>query len=160
MKKYLAIATAFAIAVMAMASSASAQRRETVVMESGPNRALLNSGLFAFGVPYIASVVVAAESEHPGDDKLYIPVVGPWMDLANRGDCGHLGQPTCDAETGYKILLVADGIFQGIGALDIVGAFVFPETRVVRVARSERRLLVAPAPIGKSGYGVAARATF
>jgi hypothetical protein len=160
MRKHLGLATAFAVGTMALASSASAQHHETVVTESGPNRALLNSGLFTFGVPYIASVVVAAESSHPGDDNLYLPVVGPWMDLAHRGDCGRLGEPSCDAETGYKILLVADGIFQGIGALDIVGAFVFPETRVVRIAKTERRLFIAPAPMGKSGYGIAARAAF
>lgn len=46
---------------------------------SQPDRRLLGSGIFSFGVPYIASVVVAGSSDHPGDHNLYVPVAGPWM---------------------------------------------------------------------------------
>jgi hypothetical protein len=140
-------------------SQASAQSRETV-STTGPNRGLLHSGLFVFGVPYVASVIVASSSDHPGDDNLYLPVAGPWMDLANRGTCGHLGERSCDSETGNKVLLVFDGIFQGLGALDIVGAFVFPETRTVSTVSSERRFVIAPTYWGRNGYGVHAVATF
>ena len=70
------------------------------------------------------------------------------------------GQTSCDSETVNKVLLVVDGIFQGIGALDIVGAFVFPETRTVSTAASQPRVMVAPAYWGRSGYGVSALATF
>src|SRR4051794_26453053 len=41
---------------------------------AGPNGLLLHSGLFAFGVPYIASIVVASSSDRSEDKNLYIPV--------------------------------------------------------------------------------------
>ena len=85
---------AFAIAVALTAASwslgASAQSRETV-STTGPNRALLHSGVFMLGVPYVASIIVAAGSDHPGDSNLYLPVAGPWMDLGSRGSCGDPG---------------------------------------------------------------------
>src|SRR5689334_23749882 len=95
------------------------------VSQTRPNQAMLTSGAFALGVPYVASIIVAAESAHPGDKNLYVPVAGPWMDLGDRHcaageNCGHEGL--------YKGLLIVDGLFQGIGALNIAGAFLFPET--------------------------------
>jgi hypothetical protein len=160
MKRQVAVAAAAAVASMAWVSRAEAQGREYVVRESWPNRSMLTTGMFAFGVPYVASVVVASTSDRPSDKHLYVPVVGPWFDLANRGDCGNFGQPACDNETAYKVLLVADGIFQGIGALDIAGAFLFPETRIVRTSDDGPRFRVAPSRVGPSGYGVAALGTF
>jgi hypothetical protein len=157
MKMRSCMAFAATLVSVLWASSAFAER-ETVTV-TGPNRALLHSGFFAFGVPYAASLVVATTSEHQGDRNLYLPVVGPWMDFADRGSCGGLGGTPCDKETAYKVLLVADGIFQGVGALDIVGAFVFPETRTI-AAGNEPRLVVAPLYTGGSGYGVSALGKF
>ena len=66
------------------------------------------------------------------------------------------------------MLIVIDGIFQGIGALDIVGAFVFPETRTVSVRSAARddvhastiSLRVLPTSIDARAYGLAAVGTF
>src|SRR5579859_7782694 len=146
MKKHVAITIGAAAASLLCASAANAQTvvttrpaHETVVT-GGPNSALLSSGLFAFGVPYVTSVIVAASSNFEPDKHLYVPVVGPWMDFANRGDCGGLAQRTCDNETANKVLLVADGVLQGIGALEIVGAFLTPETHTV--VATEPRIVV------------------
>jgi hypothetical protein len=121
----------------ALATSSAARADETVVVGThsepavatergwGPNAYLLRSGLFTLGLSYAPALVVAIESDRDADDHLYIPVVGPWLDLANRGDC----QGDCDGETVNKVLLVTDGIFQGLGALQIVAALVFPDTR-------------------------------
>jgi hypothetical protein len=160
MKKHVAITASAALASVLCVSAANAQTRvrETVV-SAGPNSAMLGSGLFTFGVPYIASVVVASTSDHPGDNNLYIPVVGPWLDFANRGDCGGIAQQSCDHETANKVLLAVDGVFQGIGALEIVGAFLSPETRTVTVA-SKPSFRVGPSSVGRAGYGVAAVGTF
>jgi hypothetical protein len=120
-----------------LAGPTSAQAQETVVVESSPpaaavessevlpNRSLLRSGVFTLGASYVPALVVAIESDHPADDHLYAPVVGPWLDLSNRGDC----DGDCDGETVNKVLLVTDGVFQGIGALQILGSFIFPESR-------------------------------
>jgi hypothetical protein len=49
-------------------------------------------------------------------------------------------------------------ILQGIGALEIVGSFLFPETRTVTAERP-RRVLVTPYYVGSS-YGMSAFASF
>jgi len=165
MKKHVAFTVGASLASVLCVSAANAQTvvttsspsRETV---GGPNSALLGSGLFAFGIPYVASVIVAAESDHAGDKNLYVPVVGPWMDFAQRGDCGGLLQPSCDRETGYKVLLAADGILQGIGAIEIVGALLMPETHTVMTVATEPRIKLGPSRVGRSGYGLSAVGTF
>jgi hypothetical protein len=130
---------ASALAVLAVSAPALAQERYEV---TGPNRHLLRSGIWTLGLSYVPAVVVAAESDHPGDDNLYLPVVGPWMDLANRGGCTVLNP--CDHENLNKALIVTDGIFQGLGALQILGSFIFIETRT-RVAASEPKKKTANA---------------
>jgi hypothetical protein len=156
--KHLILASAVACVSTLAATSAGAQSHETVTT-TGPNRELLHSGILAFTVPYAVSVVVAATSDRSEDKHLYIPVAGPWMDFANRSGCGHEGEPSCDKETAYKVLLVGNGILQGIGALEILGSFVFPETRTVS-AKTEQRLLVTPYYAGNGGVGLSAFGRF
>lgn len=158
MKKHSILAAAALCAGVLGTLPANAQSRETVTT-AGPNRELLHSGIFALGVPYVASVIVAATSDRSEDKHLYIPVVGPWLDFANRGPCGNAGQPSCDAETAYKVLLVGNGILQGVGALEIVGSFLYPQTRTVTRSATDRRVFVSPYYLG-SGYGVSAFARF
>lgn len=97
--------------------------------ESMPNGALIASGLTMFGVSYLPSMIVAASSSQPGDTSLFVPIVGPWMDLAQRDSSCLYGH--CDRDTGNKVILVMDGVLQGLGALQIVGGFLFPTTRTV-----------------------------
>jgi len=166
MKKHVAITVGAALASVLWVSAANAET--TVVTTApptreavgGPNSALLGSGLFAFGIPYVASVIVAAESDHAGDKNLYVPVAGPWMDFAQRGDCGGLTQPSCDNETAYKVLLAADGILQGIGAIEIVGALLMPETHAVTTVATEPSIKLGPSRVGRTGYGLSAVGTF
>lgn len=126
-----------------------------------PNRALLMTGLVLFGAPYVASIGVAAGSPHVGDSNLYIPVLGPWLDLGARGGCPANGD--CGTETGNKVLLVGDGILQTVGALEILGAFIFPETvgvTTVATNKSGGFVSVTPAKVGYDGYGMAALGQF
>jgi hypothetical protein len=125
------------------------------VTESTPNEELIASGLFTFGIPYIASVVAATESTRRGDEKLYIPVAGPWLNLAQREDCPAGG--TCGNETAYRVLLVADGVLQGLGALEFLGGFLFPVSRT-ETAQSPR-VRVMPT-VARTGYGLSAFGTF
>jgi hypothetical protein len=129
---------------------------------AGPNRTLLMSGIIVMGVPYLASVGVAASSNHTGDDNLYVPVIGPWLDLGHRGDCP-AGSSACDNETANKLMIGADGVLQAIGALQIVGSFVFPETRsatTVAATKYTPAFTLTPAKMGKTGYGLTAFASF
>jgi hypothetical protein len=132
--------------------------RETTAV--GPNAMLLKSGLFVFGIPYGTSVVVAATSNRSSDQNLYVPVVGPWLDFADRGDCGNLGNPSCSGETAIKVLLAADGIFQAIGAVELVSAFLVPEGRTVASTDNKPHFMMGPSQVGGTGYGVAAAGTF
>jgi hypothetical protein len=128
------------------------------ITTTGPNGALIASGAFTFGIPYAASLVAATESSRPADNYLYAPIAGPWLDLANRGEC----PPTsaCGNETAYKALLIADGVLQGVGALQILSGFLFPETHsVTTVADSSVHVRIVP-QWGREGYGLKAVGTF
>jgi hypothetical protein len=130
--------------------------------ESVPNRGVIVAGAVMFGVPYAASVIVASESGHPGDSHLYVPILGPWLDLGDRGGCPAFG--SCDTETTNKVLLVGNGLLQSIGVLQIIGGFVFQETRVVTRARPATALAptlrIAPGRVGPGAYGLLAVGSF
>jgi hypothetical protein len=146
MKAILASSLSLAATVAGtMAVTSTARAEDPVVVERSPkptivetnsglpNSSLLRGGVFTLGISYLPALIVAIESDREADDHLYAPVVGPWLDLAARGDC----EGDCDSETINKVLLVTDGVFQGIGALQILGAFVFPETRAVTIAHRD-----------------------
>jgi hypothetical protein len=86
---------------------------------------MLVTGFVVLGGTYGASAIVGAASNRKADDKLFIPVVGPWLDLKNR-DCD---RNNCGNDTFNKALLIGDGALQGIGALTLVLSFVVPESR-------------------------------
>jgi hypothetical protein len=152
------------LAASTVSSAARAQQTssETTEEETIPSRAMLGSGVVTFGLSYGSAVVVGATSSRPEDHHLFIPLAGPWVDLVNRGDCGGLTGRSCDTETTYKVLLVVDGLFQGLGALAIVDAFLTPERHVVTrtAATPDRpRVRVAPGGVG-TGYGMLAVGSF
>jgi hypothetical protein len=140
-------------------TAAAPPTRETVV-SSGPNAMLFKSGLFVFGIPYGTSVVVAATSNRDEDKNLFVPVVGPWLDFGDRHDCGSVGTPSCSGETAVKVLLAADGIFQAIGAIELVSAFLVPDSRMVATKEQGPHVMMVPSRVGASGYGLAAAGTF
>jgi hypothetical protein len=120
-----------------------------------PNVGLITSGAVMFGATYTASLAVAASSGRSADDHLYIPLAGPWIDLADRGACRG---GNCNREAGYKALLVADGLLQGAGALMFISGFVFPTTKTVtRTAAVKPGVHFAPSAglgsVGMQAYG-------
>jgi hypothetical protein len=134
-----------------------------------PNYPLLLGGLATFGLAYGSSVVIAAAVNTSHDNWLYIPVVGPWIDLANRPSCGGPLEARCSTEGGRKALLAASGILQGAGALAaIVGAFAWQRhAEIVTVAKANpprkatiTNVSVVPTPMGRDGYGVTALGQF
>ena len=142
-------------------------RSEFATEYDGPNRGLLLGGMLTFGVPYVASFAVAATSEHPGDRNLLIPVAGPWLSLRERPACvvnSRTSYAACDTETTNQVLLIGNGIMQGLGALQIVGAFLFPERQVVSASIAATaitpKMTVSPAKVGTTGYGLSAFGSF
>jgi hypothetical protein len=168
------VAVATLTGAVGLACAASSFAQETTVVAtptvapaaeartySGPNRALLGTGLVTFGLSYIPAVVVAAVSTQSADHHLYVPVVGPWLDLGNRPDCS-LANTACDNETGNKVLLVIDGVFQGVGVVSVVAGLLTPEHEtMVRAARTGKPTVrLTPARMGSGGYGLAAIGKF
>ena len=154
--------TAPAPSTAAWPGSASVVEETTYVP---PNRAILAGGLIGFAGAYVPSVVVAAANGNSFDNRLYIPIAGPWLDLAQRPGCGG-SQFNCSRESGFAGLLVVDGVVQALGALATGLAFVVPErrTRVLSASADRARksapqklaVHVVPARLGRDGYGVAA----
>jgi len=132
--------------------------RDTIVEDRMvPNGELIASGAIMLGGTYAASVIVAATSDNEADRHLYVPIVGPWVDLGDRSGCD-AGRTECDGETVNKVLLVADGIFQGVGALQIVGGFLFPKRQIV-AETAKAGVHVAPM-LGGGRLGVGAVGRF
>lgn len=129
-------------------------------VEKRPNSTLLSTGIGVFVVSYGASAVAAAVSDREADKNLFIPVVGPWIDLGNR-DCG--GVDPCGArEDINKAMIVTSGIVQGAGVLMALGSLIVPETRTVTTertaAKTKPELSVSPVSFrGGAGIGAIGR---
>jgi hypothetical protein len=123
-----------------------------------PNGDLIATGVFTFGLPYTASIIVATQSNRSADNYLYAPVAGPWLDLANRGECPQ--SAACGNETAFRALLIANGVLQGVGVLQVLSGFLFPVTHsVTTVETAGVRVRVVP-QMGRDGYGLTAMGTF
>jgi len=123
------------------------------------NRPLLGTGLVLLGGSYAASAIIGAESSRPSDQpNLYYPIVGPWLDLAQR-DC--TASRPCSGETGNKTLLILDGVGQGLGALAVLTSFFIPEKagrHYLFIGNSS--VHAEPVAMGYGGYGLAALGRF
>jgi hypothetical protein len=129
----------------------------TTTRSTYPNRPLLVTGLVVLGGSYAAAAVVGATTDREEDKKLVYPVVGPWMDLANR-DCNAM---PCSNEDLNKALLIGDGILQGIGALGTLLSFVVPEKSTRKwYLIGQESTHVTPMRMGYAGFGLGASGKF
>lgn len=121
------------------------------------NRELMFGGVVLFGATYAAGAIAASQSDRDADQRLYVPLVGPWLDLADRGDCPIANQ-SCDNETTKKVLIIGDGVLQAVGALMILDAALFPRT----VHRTTTTALdhVKPIRVGQGGRGLSFTGSF
>jgi hypothetical protein len=120
------------------------------------NAPMFATGAVVFAGSYGASAIVASQSDHAGADRLYVPVVGPWLALNDWGDCP-IEQPRCDQNTTDKVLLVADGVFQAAGLVTMVSSLLSPTHHTVyggRVAKDETKTRVTPT---HNGFAVVGR---
>jgi hypothetical protein len=126
--------------------------RREVPQRRRPHRALLVTGLVVLGGSYGASAIVGAGSDRRADEKLFLPVVGPWLDLKSR-DCG---VNACGNEDVNKALLISDGALQGLGALGILLSLIIPEPRERPwYAVGSQTLYVAPQVGRTNGFSAA-----
>jgi hypothetical protein len=105
-------------------------------------RGLWITGLALWGVAWVMDWAVTGLSQEPGDLRgvAFVPVVGPWVQLA-------MGQGSASSEG--ETLLIADGIAQAAGlAMIVLGAVLKREVRVRE--RPGLSVVVAPARGGAS----------
>lgn len=129
-----------------------------------PNRAIIAAGILGFVGAYVPSIIVAAHNGNSYDNNLYIPVVGPWLDLEQRPGCS-IGPTSCGRESGFAALLIVDGVFQALGPVATVLGFLVPERHtVVITAKADKpagpTVHVVPARVGRDAYGVTAFGDF
>ena len=130
-----------------------------VTETSVPNRPLLVGSGVLLLASYVPSAIVGGVSDRTEDRYLFIPVVGPWIDYGQR-DCN--AHP-CTDEDLNKAFLIGSGILQGVGAVGVLTSFFVPERRTTLSTVSstpKKQFAVAPANVGRAGYGVAAVGTF
>jgi len=137
-----------------------------------PDMAVLMTGVAILAVGYAPSAFVPMQSDHKGDDYLYIPVIGPWLDLANRGCAGATiatadgpieleSQQPCGTSPVERAALIASGILQGVGGLQIMGAFfVQQKPTLASGAPPMPRFAIVPTVFGTHGMGAMARGRF
>ena len=121
---------------------------------------LLLTGLLTFGVTYGASVVYAANSDHTGDDRLYVPVLGPWLAMNERDNCTPVTSESCDSSTTANVLLAADGVFQGLGVVVTTVGLFTRGSHTERTTTYTRGYHITPAGLGPGTPGNRTFGTF
>lgn len=114
-----------------------------------PNRPLMLTSTLVFTAAYVPVVLVAAFSKEDTTDNLYIPVAGPWLEIAR--------EPVNPANTAA---LAISGAFQGLGALGMITSLMVPERRTSRwYLLGNKRVAFAPVA-SRLAYGVSAAGQF
>jgi hypothetical protein len=151
-----AVTTPSATTVPVVTTDPSAGDSMTIYRKIHPNRPILITGAALLVGSYVPTVAIQAAEGRPEDKDLYIPVVGPWITLANR-DCNG----TCENETRDTALMVTSGILQGAGAALTIASFFIPEkVEAAKIQAGPATVQVLPSRVGSAGYGVGAVGTF
>ena len=121
-------------------------RMETDVTRTTiPNRPLLSTGAVLLASGYAPAAIGGALSAREEDEKLYIPVAGPWMTLAQG-----------ERETaGERTLLVIDGAVQSLGALAMLSSLFIPERHTENwyLIGANQRVRLTTAGLGLGAIG-------
>jgi hypothetical protein len=134
--------------------------RETTTLYQSvrPNKAYLytGGGLFLGSYATTATLTgIAANEDRPNVDRnLYLPVIGPWLHLADDGKTA--GNSTADT-----LLVAGSGILQGAGVAMIIASFFIPEkVPAATIQAGNVKLHVTPMSMGRAGSGLGAVGTF
>ncbi|HMI85005.1 MAG TPA: hypothetical protein VK550_12980 [Polyangiaceae bacterium] len=143
-------------------------------IETRVRKGLVVSGPIIFGVPYLLSMSVAASSKYAPDRWLYAPVVGPFVNLASRGDdcnpnfsSSTSTTVTCAGDSSTRFFLMLDGLMQTAGATMLILGLALPQTLLVRddapftgENRGHFAWTISPYSMGRAGSGLALTGIF
>jgi hypothetical protein len=125
-----------------------------------PNPTLMTTGVLTIISSYVPALIVAGSSAHRGDQLLYIPGAGPWLDLANRG-CAPGQARRCGATMLETAGLATLGITHLLGVGQVIASIFVPQPRLVTLHQvGIGRVSVTPAMMGAGGYGLSASGSF
>lgn len=141
-------ATAAAPAPMVLSTPPSGES-QIVYAKRTPNKALLITGTSLFVSTYVTTAALAGANGGIGDKDLYLPVVGPWINLADRNGA------TRENNTRDTVLIAGSGVLQGVGAIMAVTSFFVPEKiPAARIQAGNVKMEVTPqAGAGMGGLG-------
>jgi len=136
-------------------------------LETQPRKSLVLSGSLVFGIPYVISVSVAGSSRHDGDVYLLIPIVGPFVDLATRGDDCPTGSCS-ERASSERFWLTFDGLSQVAGATMFIIGMAAPQRFLERddapiaakTVKPSFAWSLAPRAFGKHGGGLSLAGQF
>jgi hypothetical protein len=132
-------------------------------VRSQVRRGLVVSGALVLGIPWALSLTGAVGADF--DNKsgfLVIPAIGPWLMLAAGGakdnaNCNTSTNFCNNSNSGLRAVLVLDGLAQTAGAVLLVAGMTMPKKRLVR---QDVTVSLAPAALGRDGYGLGVAGTF
>jgi hypothetical protein len=101
------------------------------------NSPVVATGAAVFATSYAAAVITAASTDAPGNSHLYLPLVGPWIDLGARASCDSAHAHCGGDSAASKTLLAVDGVFQAAGAVTMIEGMLHP-------IRSRKSIMIRP----------------
>lgn len=140
--------------VPVMGSTTSAPPRDmTLYSKRTPNKAVLITGGSLFVSTYVTTAALAAANGPTADKDLFIPVVGPWINLADR-------DTNREDNSRDTALIVGSGVLQGVGAAMLISSFFIPEkVPTARISAGNVKMNVTPTA-GPGAGGIGAVGTF
>ncbi len=107
---------------------------------------LVGVGLLVGG--YTGTVLYGTQTDKGFEGELYIPLVGPWIQLYDLPDCGD--DVKCAYDTGDRVALVSLGVAQAVG----VGLMTYALVR----HREPKGITIAPSYAGgAAGFKVSGK---
>jgi hypothetical protein len=120
-----------------------------------PNKALLITGASLFVGTYVTTAAFAGANGPVADKDLYLPIVGPWINLSERTTASGRGNDTRDV-----VLIAGSGVLQGAGAALLVTSFFVPErVPAARISAGNVKMQITP-QAGPGAGGLGAVGTF
>ena len=126
----------------------------TVYTRRTPNTALLITGSALLVSSYVTTAAFAGANGPVADKDLYIPIVGPWINLMDRTPS------TRENDSRDTALIIGSGVLQGVGALMGIASFFIPEKiPAARITAGNVNMQITPQAAPGSG-GLGAIGTF